>query len=676
MRVVLQVFDQDIDHNIPLVELGIDSLVAVEVRSWFLKELKIDVSVLKVIGGDSLSELCDSALEKLPKELLENIGKQEAKPEPAQPVAATSLESLQQKQEPSVSQKTGPNSSQGSVASDSLDQDTDSTQASSDALKTPDTARSLTAVTAASLPDTEKSMVSLKTKPATLLSTSSTPGNGTGASLTTSTTTATLINSQVSLPHPKKFLKSVPISLAQSRYWFLHHLLRDQKTSNVAFYYHVEGNMRTDNLARALRLVVARHESLRTCFVQDDGDAAHADQRILARSSIQLQCENVDTKEQVAERFAALREHKFDLASGELLNMVLLTLSPSSHYLLVHHHHILMDGASMRIFLADLEKAYSGQPLGRVPYQYPDFSTAQRQTFEKGNMADELAYWRGVFPIGKEAPVLPLLPMARTSSRVVMHQFDTHEVHCRLDSAVAAKVRLAAKQQRSTPFHVYLAAFQAMLYRFTEAEEVVIGMADAARNSGELLDCIGFFLNLLPLRLNCRHDQSFSEAIVNARKTSHAALKSSRLPFDVLLMEFGVARSASHSPLFQAFIDYRQGSPQKQAWADCEMEMKEWHLGKTAYDITVDVTDTATDAVIMLRVQKSLYDLTAAQLLLESYVHLLHEFTLDPNLTLSTPTLFSNEILARGAEIGRGKKATSHFWSCFEDLYCKRTWLT
>ncbi|PSR77536.1 hypothetical protein BD289DRAFT_494214 [Coniella lustricola] len=609
LRVVLQVFDQDIDRDIPLVELGIDSLVAVEVRSWFLKELKVDVSVLRIIGGDSLSELCDSALDKLPKELQENIRNQVPKSEPPQPEAATSL--------------------------------------------------SLTAATVASLSDSPESMVSLKTKPTTLPSASSTPESQTGAPLTTTNTTAALIKSQVMQPSPKGFVKNVPISLAQSRYWFLHHLLRDQKTSNVAFYYHVEGKIRTENLARALRLVVARHESLRTCFVQDESDAAQAYQRILARSSIHLKCERADTLEQVAERFAALRKHEFDLASGELLQMVLLTLSPSSHYLLVHHHHILMDGVSMQIFLADLEKAYSSQPLGRAPYQYPDFSIAQRQDFEKGNMVDELSYWRGVFPVGKEVPVLPLLPMARTSSRVVMHQFDTHEVHCRLDSAVAAKVRLAAKRQRSTPFHVYLAAFQGLLYRFTKTEEVVIGMADAARNSSELLDCVGFFLNLLPLRFACQPDQSFSEAIVNARNISHAALKSSRLPFDILLMELDVPRSASHSPLFQSFIDYRQGSPQQQAWADCQMEMKEWHLGKTAYDITVDVTDAATDAVIMLRVQKSLYDLTAAQLLIDTYVHLLHQFTQDPSLSLSAATLFSKRMLSHAVEVGRGPDMSS-----------------
>ncbi|KAH8667031.1 hypothetical protein BX600DRAFT_380683 [Xylariales sp. PMI_506] len=614
LRVILQTFDQTIDHNVPLVQLGIDSLVAVEVRSWFLKELKVDVPVLKVVGGASLAELCQTALEKLPKELLDSIGNEKAKP---RLTVAAGEAGTQLPVQSSVQQKPVDSGPASSVS------DTDSTQGTEN---TPNVERTSRATTPS--PTRSASLAASGTK--------------------TKTT-----------PVEKRFLKSVPISLAQSRYWFLHHLLDDQKTSNVAFYYHVQGNLRINDLERALRVVTSRHESLRTCFTKDDADAAHAYQSILARSRVQLKCEKVASVDEVVERFARLREHDFDLASGELLQIVLLTLSPSSHYLLVHHHHILMDGASVRVFLSDLEKAYAGQPLGPLPRQYPDFSMAQRQAFERGEMSKELQFWREVFPTGEQPHVLPLLPMARTSSRIVMKQFDTHEVHCRLDPEVASKIRLAAKKQLSTPFHFYLAAFYTMLFRLTNADELTIGMADAARNTGDILGSIGFFLNLLPLRFRHQPTQRFDEAISNARKTSHAALESSRLPFDVLLTELGVPRSASHSPLFQAFIDYRQGSPEKQVWGNCQLEMQEWHLGKTAYDITVDVTDTAADAVIMLRVQKSLYDLTAANLLLETYVHFLHDFASDTSLTLSAPPLFSNEMLTRAVEVGRGPNMVS-----------------
>lgn len=103
----------------------------------------------------------------------------------------------------------------------------------------------------------------------------------------------------------------------------------------------------------------------------------------------------------VAAKYTKLKGHVFDLESGDVMRVVLLTLSSASHYLLINYYHIVIDGASFNIFVSDLEKAYNGQTLGAPPRQYPDFSVAQRQALEKGDMRDELSYWQGVFPAGE-----------------------------------------------------------------------------------------------------------------------------------------------------------------------------------------------------------------------------------------------------------------------------------
>lgn len=57
----------------PLVDMGVDSLVAVEVRSWFLKELTVDVPVMKILGGASIVDLVEVVVQKLPQELLSRL---------------------------------------------------------------------------------------------------------------------------------------------------------------------------------------------------------------------------------------------------------------------------------------------------------------------------------------------------------------------------------------------------------------------------------------------------------------------------------------------------------------------------------------------------------------------------------------------------------------------------
>lgn len=123
----------------------------------------------------------------------------------------------------------------------------------------------------------------------------------------------------------------------------------------------------------------------------------------------------------------------------------------------------------------------------------------------------------------------------------------------------------------------------------------------------------------------------------------------------MLLSEFNIVRSSTHSPFFQAFFDYRQAAPERHPFGNCQFDFQEVHPGRTAYDITLDVNENAIDATIMLRVQKCLYDLAAANLLLETFVHFLDVLSSDPSLALESTPLFSEKQLSRAVEVGRGK---------------------
>lgn len=629
LQVMLQLPDQELDPEAPLSELGIDSLIAVGVRSWFLKELKVDIPVLKVVGGASIVELAQTAFEKLPENLVASIGQQT---KPAPPVAKSTKPQM-----PAVSQL-HQKISQSGVAS-AFDE---TPQATPSTMLTPFFDRNRSPV----------SGTTVSTSPGT------TPSEPKVAEK--SEMPALALSSATDRP-ARRYLKSEPISLSQSRFWFLRLLLEDQRTTNVAFYYHIAGNLRIGDLERAIRVVTTRHEALRTCFVEDPTTGAgEALQKVLPSSPVRLDRKKINSEADVATEYQALQEHDFDLASGNLLKLVLLSLSSSSHYLLINYPHILMDGVSFQVFLSDLEKAYNGQSLGAPARQFAEYSVTQRLDFEAGKLNQELEYWREIFPAGEQPPILPLLPMARTSSRVAMKSFDTHQVVCHLEPALAARVRQVSKAQRSTPFHFYLAAFKSLLFSFTNAQDLTIGIADAGRPDQELMSSIGLFLNLLTLRFRRDAKQAFSDAIVETRDMAYSALANSRLPFDILLAELDVTRSSTHSPFFQAFLDYRQGAKEKHPWGNTQFEFQDMHPGRTAYDITLDITDNADDALIMLRAQKSLYDLTGARLLLETFVHFLDILSRDSSMVLEAIPRFGEKQLNRAIQIGRGTFSLRH----------------
>lgn len=589
------------------MELGIDSLVAVEVRSWFLKTLKVDIPVLKLLGGSSLDEICELAMKRVPKDLVTQIGSGDivTASTPSKPVMT--IRSQQKLRSTITERSSSPSENENAVSAPHN-------------ISAP--------VTPASTITPQTSLLSLRSHNKDNVAT-------------------------------RVFVKSQPISVGQSRFWFLRLLVEDPTTFNVALKFRLAGQIRVCDLERAIRVVTARHESLRTCFIGNEHEADQASQNILARSSIRLERKTIGSLDEVLVEYKQLRDHEFDLASGPLLRMVLLTLSPTVHYLLVNYHHIIMDMASFQIFTSELEKVYNGQYLGPSPRQYPDFSVDQRQMLEKGKLRGELEYWRGVFPADEQPPVLPLLPMARSSSRMAITNYAVHQVGVRLEKTLAAQIKSISKAHRCTPFHFYLAAFKSMLFSFTDTQDLTIGIADANRNDIEVMGSIGFFLNLLTLRFHRQPHQRFADAMVEARTTAYKALENSRLPFDVLLKELNVERSSSYSPFFQAFFDYRQQTSDRETWCNCQFDLEEMHPGRTAYDISLDVADLGSDVHITLRVQQGFYDLTAANLLLETYSHFVHTLAQNISLSLEDTPLFSERQLARAVQVGLGPKLVS-----------------
>ncbi|CRG89192.1 Nonribosomal peptide synthetase 14 [Talaromyces islandicus] len=597
LQLVLQLSPDEVDFQTPLVELGVDSLVAVEIRSWFLKELKTDMPVLKIMSGGSVISLCHQALDTLPERLIPNVRKDGSV---QSPIATNPIEKQNTPPESSRQPSHGPSSE--NIRSDSL-------------FPTPD--QQLTT------PTSESPILEVA------------PHKETKVTLS------------------PNFIRTEPISFAQSRFWFLHLLMEDQTTFNVTFYYRVSGNVRTADLERAVKLVGQRHEALRTGFIADNKEDDTAYQGILASSHLSLEHKKVKVFEEVLMEYQALRSHVFDLRNGNLTRVVLLSLSPTSHYLLFCYHHIVMDGVSYQIFLSDLEKAYKGQSLGGPPHQLSEFSNAQLEAYKTGQLDDDLTYWKDVFH--DHPKPLGLLPMSKSTCRVAMKTFNVNQAKYRLGPELTAQIKKASSSQQSTTFHFHLACFKTMLFLLLkDTEDLTIGIADANRTDGNTMNTIGLFLNLLTLRFKYDPTQRFSDAIVEARNIAYAALAHSRIPFDILLKELGVPRSAEHSPMFQAFFDYRQGAQENQKFGNFNIEVEDVHPGRTAYDITLDVTESSGNTLIMLRTQESLYGMEETELLIRTYVNFLSQFARDPTVSPNDTVLFSEGDSKRGIEVGLG----------------------
>ncbi|KAK6079480.1 polyketide synthase peptide synthetase [Seiridium cupressi] len=313
-----------------------------------------------------------------------------------------------------------------------------------------------------------------------------------------------------------------------------------------------------------------------------------------------------------------------------------------------------MDSTSSFVFISDVIKVYSGRKPAPPRVQYTAFAEHQRDQLNKGRWDEHMAFWTGEFAVLPDP--LPILRVSSETSRArpSLTTYANRTLDTRVSARVARQVQTTARKLKVTPFHLYTTVLQVTLARLGAIDDVCIGMADANRSDVGAIDSVGNFLNLLALRLPTRADTSFA-TLVRATKTKVLqALGHSAVPFDVVMERVGIRRSATHSPLFQAFTDYRYVT-EKLPFGTGFLEGKEDILSKTPYDVMVEMIDTPTgEASLKLLVQEGLYSPEEAELILGCFTSLLDAFTKNSNLLVGQVQMFNESQVQKAIEIGQG----------------------
>ncbi|SPO01909.1 related to polyketide synthase [Cephalotrichum gorgonifer] len=598
LRAVLQMDTKDDSlMGMRTDEIGLDSLIAVDIRSWFLKNYEVGIPVLKILGGARIIDLVEQALDELPASLTPNIKRVLGDSQAAQATSETA---------DSTSDVNLSQSAPGSLTPSS---------------------------------STHSSVLDVLLPP---------------AEVTITEPSVSSIDAEVD-PIPKpKIGKSSSVSFSQSIFWFVHSLMEDETTLNHTGLFRIAGDLRVDDLRRAVKGVGQHHEALRTCFYVDENQ--NVVQGVLDASILCLEQAQVHQDSDVTREFEEMKAHVYDIAAGQVMRIRLLTSSLSINYLLIGCHHINVDGISQQVLLADLERVYKGQPLDPNVLQYPDYAAKQRADAENGAFNNDISFWKEEFATIPEP--LPLT-RSRISTRQPLAKYTANTVDLRIDTPIADRIRTVSREYRSTSFHFYLTAFEILLHRLTGTEDFSIGIADGNRKDESTLACFGPILNLLPLRFRVA-PRSFCEELSDTRAKTYAALAHSRVPFEVLLNELRVTRSPAHSPVFQAFVDYRQGMKEKCPFADLSIELLSFEPGRTAYDLSIDIIDNpGGDALISVIGQGALYSKTDVQVIAELYEDILLEFSSQPQKGVTGDWKFRDTRQTHSLDLGRGTSFTS-----------------
>jgi amino acid adenylation domain-containing protein/FkbH-like protein len=454
-----------------------------------------------------------------------------------------------------------------------------------------------------------------------------------------------------------------PLSFAQQRLWFLDQLEPQNPIYNVSFINRLQGPLHVEALRASLNEIVRRHETLRTRF---DKNGTHAVQEIcpwreLPMEVIDLTSVPREHREQEARRLATEEvQRPFDLKQGYLLRAKLLRLAEDDHALVVNTHHIVSDRWSLGVLGQELAALYEAHVAGRapslreLPIQYSDYAVWQREQLNETRVGEHLAYWKEQL---EGAPPVLALPTDRPRSENL--QFWGAKHNLRLAEDLAVSLRVLSRKHSATLFMTLLAAYQVVLARLAGQDDIVVGTDFANRSQVETEPLIGFFVNLLPMRLRLGGDPAFSEILQRVRESSLGAFAHQELPFERLVEELNPERSLTHNPLVQVLF-VMQNTPQ----APLEfggLKLGPLGVGTTSrFELVLFVNDPDSSSPLTTWMYNpNLFDSTTIERMADSYQDVLKAVAADPNTKLSAlfAALNQAEISERQSDLAEFRKA-------------------
>jgi amino acid adenylation domain-containing protein len=437
--------------------------------------------------------------------------------------------------------------------------------------------------------------------------------------------------------------RALPLSFAQQRLWVLDHLEPGSTAYHLPLALRLTGALDPSALHRSLGEILRRHEALRTRFEVQDGSPSQVISPFVPPALPRVDLTALAAGAREAELLRLIETqalHPFDLGSGPLFRATLVALgvsavsdgsAPSEHALLTTMHHIVSDGWSLGVLLSELTELYAARLDGRparlpeLPVQYADYAVWQRRWLSGKVLAREIAYWR------RTLAGVPVLELPADRPRHWARSGETGVRSLVLPSALTAELVRLGRANGVTLFMVLLAAFDALLYRYTGQEDVAVGSPIANRTRHEIEGLVGFFVNTLVLRTGISPETGAVGLLKRVRETTLTAYAHQDVPFEKLVEELQPERGPHRSPFFQVLLALQNAPLSVRPLPGLTLTPLPSPTLGAKYELTLSMTE-AGDGGLLGRVDyvRDLFDPVTVDRLMGHFTHLLAAFAATP----------------------------------------------
>jgi amino acid adenylation domain-containing protein len=376
-----------------------------------------------------------------------------------------------------------------------------------------------------------------------------------------------------------KNIRRGEMSKAQQRIWLLHHF--DATTPAYDKNVHLMFNelLDVDRLRMAFKLLLARHEVLRTIY--PDSNTQQIQCIDISGIDFTAKLNSEEFEPTLTQAKARLSNMRFDLThKAPFAVNILQNNGNNSTHILFKTHHIATDGVSMQLLAADLMAFYHGDNPNNPPINYLDYSEWQSE--QVLSVAD-VEFWEQYIDGATFMHTLPT-DYTRTSSQSTNQNQLTQVLNSKKASAMSSSLKV-------TQFELLLALFGYVVNRYSNQSDVLISTPEHGRHHSELQHIVGCFINTVVTRIT--HDESllFRQYLIDTAESSRQALSHSHVGLEQLIDIVEPARNTAAMPISQLLFNYQSELSAVSSLSQKNAVVEEFGDSHSTYDLSLHIVE-------------------------------------------------------------------------------------
>ncbi|MGZ5134617.1 MAG: non-ribosomal peptide synthetase, partial [Flavitalea sp.] len=219
-----------------------------------------------------------------------------------------------------------------------------------------------------------------------------------------------------------------------------------------------------------------------------------------------------------------------------------------------------------------------------------------------------------------------------------------------IDKELGRQLEQIGQQQGATLFMTLLAAFNVLLHRYSGQQDICVGTAVAGRDHQELEGLIGFFINTLALRSAVKCNDSFSDLLVQLRKTTLEAYEHQQVPFEKVVDAVVKQRDMSRTPIFQVMFVW-QNTPEvpELRLGEARLKAQEFAQESSKFDLIFTISESPNALYGSVNYCTDLYSEATIRRMMAHFKELLSSIVKEPQQRIGMLPMLSkaeeNELL-------------------------------